>query len=120
MGYDTLIGHFDFGGKTYPFVTASELKFEPHMGRWKTNIEIQTGSDEVREMLMQIFHQQLKIRLQFDISKGKIKFIDIHDCFIYAIAPYTFGAGSTLSFTRAKIEGYLESTDYIEEKVMLT
>jgi len=113
-GYKTLIGHFDFGGKTYSFVTTSELKFELNMGRWQTHLGIQTGSEEVRDMLMQVFNQLLKIKLRFNFpkSKGQIKFVDIHDCQIYKISPYPFGA-------RAEIEGYMESSDFMEEKVML-
>lgn len=112
--YKTLIGHFDFGGKTYSFVTTSELKFELY-GHWKTHLEIQTDSEEVRDMLMQIFNQSLKIKLKFNFphTKGQIKFVDVHDCQIYKIIPYPFGA-------RAEIEGYMEPTDFMEEKVMLT
>ena len=80
MAYDTLIGHFDYMGESYSFVTTTELKFEQYMGRWKTCIGIQTGSEKVRDVLNDIFTHSLKIKIKFDFRKGKIKFVDVHDC----------------------------------------
>ena len=113
MAYDTLIGHFDYGGESYSFVTTSELKFEQYMGRWIIRIGIQTGSEKVRDVLNDIFIHSLKIKLKFDFPKGKIKFVDVHDCQIFKFSAYPFGA-------RAEIEGYMEPSDYMQEKVQFT
>ena len=113
MGYDTLIGHFDYGGAEYSFVTTSELKFEQYMGRWKSRIHVQTGSETVRDILQEIFVHSLKFKIKFDLRKGKIKFVYVHDCQIYRLNPYPFGA-------RAEIEGYMEPSDYMREKVEFT
>lgn len=110
---ETLIGHFDFGGKRYDFVSSSPLKFKEYMGHWQTRFAIQTGSNEVRDVLNDIFTHSLKIKIKFDFPKRKAKFAVIHDCQIYEFASYDFGA-------QALIEGYLESLGVPREVVQFT
>jgi hypothetical protein len=111
MAYDTLIGHFHYGGEEYQFVTTSELKFKQYMGRWVSNIGIQTGSDTVKEMLYDLFNRNLKIQITFDLRRGK--YVILRDCQIVKYTPYTFGA-------QAEIEGFLQSSEFIHEKVEFT
>jgi hypothetical protein len=111
MAFDTLIGHFVYGGEEYSFVTTTELKFNQNGGHWVTNIGVQTGSDKVKEMLYDLFNHQLKIKIKFDLRRGKQ--VVVHDCHVRKYIPYTFGA-------QAEIEGYMESIEYVQEKVQFT
>jgi hypothetical protein len=118
MAYDTLIGHFDYGGESYSFVTTTELKFEQYRGRLMTHIGIQTGSEKVRDVLDDIFIHSLKIRIRFDLHHRSVKFpkkdfVEICNCQIFKLITYTFGA-------QAEIEGYLGKSDFSREKVQFT